>query len=158
MLVRAQGFLIEMKELRQDVQFANVDLELVSVEDLQVLIDNLVENVDVQHHGRLENKNDFASLSLRNVETGVDGKPDTPIRAFCSLIEKLPLEPRQIWNNCMERRFDIGFESGNSKKGLNTNLGPETIKRIAGIHGSIAITIYPIPNSGGSWTVKTRRT
>ncbi|MDQ6786787.1 MAG: hypothetical protein M3033_08245 [Acidobacteriota bacterium] len=132
--------------MKQDIVFANVDLEIESNEDLQSLIDCFNDGVDVLYHDRLDNGNDFASLEfhLNVIEAGVYGEPDKTISAFCSLIENLPLESQITWNNCLEKRFDIGFESGNTEKRFNTKISSETIKRIAEIGVSIVITIYPI--------------
>ncbi|MCY7348157.1 MAG: hypothetical protein LH614_18350, partial [Pyrinomonadaceae bacterium] len=132
--------------MKQDILFANVDLDIESNEDLQYLINCFGDEVDVLHHDQLENGNNFAVLEfhLNAVEAGIKGEPDITISAFCSLIENLPLESQKTWNNCLEKRFNIGFESGNTEKRFNAEIKPETVKRVAGIGASIVITIYPI--------------
>ena len=84
--------------MKQDVSFANVDLDIESKDDLQSLIDCFGDDVDVLHHDRLDNRNDFVALEfhLNVIEAGIYGEPDKTISAFCSLIENLPSESRKI--------------------------------------------------------------
>ncbi len=133
---------------KQDICFANVDLEIESKDDLQPLIDAFGENVYVLYHDRLENGNDFASLEvyLDIIEVGICGEVEKTITAFCELIENLSLDSRNIWDQCREKIFDIGFESGNTENTFNTKIQSETIKRITDIGASIVITIYPVLN------------
>ncbi len=141
-----KDFIKVKTKVKQDIHFANVDLEIESEENLQSLIDDFGENVDVLYHELLVNGNDFVSLEfhLSAVEAGIYGDPDRTVSAFCSLVENLPWESRKIWDKCQEMRFDIGFESGNTEKTFNTKIKAETVKRTAEIGASIVITIYPI--------------
>jgi hypothetical protein len=135
--------------MKQDVIFANVDLDIESKADLKPLLDCFSTDVDILFHDKLDNGNDFASLEfhLNIVKAGIYGEPDKTISAFCSLIENLPLEFQRIWQDCVEKRFDLGFESGNTEKRYNATIKPETVRRIAEIGASLVITIYPIVES-----------
>lgn len=136
---------VRVKEVvKQDVHFANVDLEIECKDDLRLLIDALGVDINVQCHDRLENGNDFVSIALHSVESGAFGEPEITISAFCDLIEKLPCEVRNTWNSCKKREFDMGFESGNSSKTFSARLSKETVARVAGLGATIEITIYPI--------------
>ena len=134
--------------MKQNILFANVDLEIKSKDDLQCLIDSFGKDIDVLYHERLENGLDFVSLEfhLNKVESGIYGSADETINAFYSKIVNFPPESRKIWDRCLEKKFDIGFESGNSGETFNTNIKSETIKQIAEIGASIVITIYPFRN------------
>ncbi len=133
---------------KQDICFANVDLEIESKDDLQPLIDEFGENVHVLYHDRLANGNDFVSLEIdmNSVEAENYGEADDTIVALCDLIENLSLELRNIWNKSIEKKFDVGFESGNTEKTFNTKIPTKTLKRLSRIGGSIIITIYPVLN------------
>ena len=96
--------------VKQDVYFANVDLEIECAVDLSSLIDALGPDILIQYHDRLENGNDFSSLALGSVESGMYGEPEKTISAFCDLIEKLPDEPRNTWRISERREFDIGLK------------------------------------------------
>ena len=127
----------------QNVSFANVEFELETREDIDGLLECLGENIDISHHRQLENGIDFVSFRLReSYET-----PEAVIAELCSLVEKLPSHARSIWDGCEVRRFDIGFESGNTNLAICTEIKHGTINRVSGIGGSLAITIYPVSPS-----------
>ncbi len=117
-----------------------------SEQDLRPLIDELGDEVMVHYHDRLENHNDFASLSGTNVACGgIGGDPDETISAFCDLIEGLSQNSKDIWSKCCQKEFDIGFESGNIGKQLELRLENETLKRVVELGATIEITVYPLP-------------
>ncbi len=127
----------------QNVSFANVEFEIETRENIDGLLECLGENIDISHHGQLENGIDFVSFSLSETyET-----PEAVIAKLCSMVESLPSHARSNWDECEVRRFDIGFESGNTKLAISTKIKQETIKRVSGIGGSLAITIYPVSPS-----------
>lgn len=117
-----------------------------SKENLQHLIDEFGDDVCILFHDRLQDECDFASLeiSLDKIASGIYGEVEETLKAFCSIIENLSSDSRRIWNNCEEKIFDIGFESGNTENSFNAKIEIETIKRIAEIGANIVITIYPV--------------
>ncbi len=127
----------------QDVNFANVEFELEAHENLDGLINSLGEEISISFRDELENGTHFLSFSLRETYD----TPDAAIAALCSLVEELSPRVRSIWDNCEARRFDIGFESGNTEVGKCTKIEHDTIKRVSDIGGCIVITIYPISES-----------
>ncbi len=143
-----EDFIKVRSRRKQDICFLNVDLEIESALDLQALIDAFGEDVNVLYHDRLENGNDFASFNLHldYIENGIYGEPEKIISSFCNLVENLPYKSRKIWDKCIEKRFDIGFESGNTENSFNTVIKNEIVKLIADIGASIVITIYPVLN------------
>jgi hypothetical protein len=121
-------------------EFLNVDLDLESKKSLDSLVGELGEKVHVVYNGPSEEKTHLVALE---VYEGDDEDPDSIINAFCKLIEKLSPAGRAAWQTCSMRRFDLGFESGVSGHPLCIDLDPETLKRVAGLGGSIGVTIYP---------------
>ena len=123
-----------------DIKFLNVDLELESKQDISVIIQEFGEDVFVlyqgiarsYHQGRLE----IADNSYNNA--------DDIINEFCFLVEALPKDIRQIWDNCCLREFNIGYESGMTPISFRSDIKSTTIQRIANIGASLVITIYPI--------------
>lgn len=130
--------------MRQDVHYANVDFEVESSEDLNDLIDYFGKQVNVQFHGRLESGQDFVSMSLKDIESGVYGDPERAISRFCGIVENMSEDIRQKWNKCSEIRFDIGFESGDSDKKVNFRISNNTLTRIEAVGAALVITVYPI--------------
>ncbi len=124
-----------------EIQILNVDLEVESSENLQILIDDLGEDVSVLYHGENGSGYNFVSFEIRSpaVNKDIDGL----VSAFCCLIENLSPEARLIWDRSFTRKLDAGFSSGNSPRSYQTEIRAETIEQAARIGASIAITIYP---------------
>ncbi|CAB1070323.1 hypothetical protein D1AOALGA4SA_882 [Olavius algarvensis Delta 1 endosymbiont] len=74
---------------------------------------------------------------------GSHAGPNEDIEYFCSLIEGLEEESRQLWDNSFYRIFDIGYESGTSSNSYSSDIREYVIKRIAEFNASIRFTIYP---------------
>ena len=134
-----ENYYKDYKKTEQDIHFANVDLEIKSKEDLKRLINEFGDDVCILFHERLEDGYDFASLEIHldKIASGIYGEAEETIKAFCSIIENLSFNSRRIWDNCEEKNFDIGFESGNTEKTFDTKIEIETIKRIAEIGANI---------------------
>lgn len=136
----------EDTERTMEIKFLNVDLEFESSEDLQKLIEDFGEKVSVLYHGKNEYGFNFASLETSEsaFEIFDSGKTaDEVINDFCNLIENLSAKSKTIWEKCKSRKFDIGFESGNSSITYQTEIKPNTIERMAKLGLSLATTIYP---------------
>ena len=120
----------------------NVDLDIESVEDLQIIIAEFGKNVSVSYHDKNEIDNNFAVLSVLHIDSEIN----EILSSFCALIENLSPTARCVWDNCLTRKFDAGFESGNSRNDFKSEINAETIKRVAKLGASIAVTIYPTTN------------
>jgi hypothetical protein len=122
------------------IGFLNVDLVIDSSENLQFLVDELADSISVIFNGEWENGLNRLSISLSKPY----GKnADEIVSEFCCLIENLSFESKLIWNKCLSKKFDIGFESGIIER-LETEIRAETVERIAKLKASILVTIYPI--------------
>lgn len=138
---------------KEDFHFINVDLELESNESVQPLVEELSENTyslycsDIDEMANLElNINEINGIDfyeLYNDEKDLVGGVDLHIVEFCKLIENLSDESRKIWDKCHRKEFDVGFQSGNTKKSFNTLIQAETIKRCAELGATIGIKVYP---------------
>lgn len=123
-----------------EIHFLNVDLETESAENLQPLVDDLGEDVSVLFNGKNGSGYSFVSFEIHSLhERDIDGL----VSSFCLLIENLSSEAKLIWDRCHSKKFDAGFESGSFPRSYRTELRADTIKRVAEIGASIAITIYP---------------
>ena len=131
--------------IEEHLRFANVDLELESEGDLQLLIDELGSDVNVQFHGKLKSNNNFASLSLSHLKGGPYGDADTTVSAICDLLDGLSQNSKDIWSGCCVKEFDIGFESGVDGAQLESRLENNTLRRVVELGATMEITIYPVP-------------
>ncbi len=123
-----------------EVRFLNVDLEIESSEDLQLIIDDLGKDVSVLHHG--DNGSGFNFVSFE-VEPSGERDIDGIISSFCLFIENLSPDARLIWEKSHSKRFDAGFQSGDFPRSYQTEIRADTIERVAKLGASIVVTIYP---------------
>jgi hypothetical protein len=122
-----------------EVHYLNTDLEIESKDDLSRVVEEFGENVLVLHHGVIRGHHN-ASFAIAGSRDGVD----EVINYFCSLVESLPAEVREIWDGCCSRILDIGYESGATPPNYRSEIRTSTIRRVAEIGASIVITIYAL--------------
>ena len=121
-----------------EIRYLNTDLEIESKSDLSRIVEEFGEDVIVLHH---EEMRGYQHASFEISESSADA--DGVINFFCLLVEELPGEVREIWDGCVSRVFDIGYESGGSPQNFRSQIRASTIQRVARIGASIVITIYP---------------
>lgn len=118
--------------------FLNVDLDIYSRLDLQPLVKVFGPKVIVLYVGRIRGKYS-ASLEI----AGLTKTPDSTIRAFCRLIERLPERERRLWNNATVRSFSIGIRAGTHPAPCDFTIRPATIKAASEVAAQIVLSIYP---------------
>lgn len=94
-----------------EILYLNTDLEIESKSAVYKIVEHFGEDVLVHHHGEISGYQ-HASFSIRGGSTDANGT----INFFCDLIESLPNEVREIWDECCSRVFDVGYESGRRLK------------------------------------------
>jgi hypothetical protein len=123
-----------------EIKFLNVDLEIESTDSLKPIIDDLGEDVFVLYDGKNGSGYNLAAFELGDMG---DSDVDSKISSFCHLIKNLLPEVRAIWDKCCSRKFDAGFESGDSPQSYRAEIRAETVKAAAEVGASIVVTIYP---------------
>lgn len=132
-----------------DAQYLNTDLEIESKSDLSKIVEEFGADVLVHHHGEMRGYQ-HASFSI----AGGSSDADATIDLFCTLVECLPKDVREVWDGCCSRIFDIGYESGTSPQNFRSEIRAATIQRVAKIGASVVVTIYPElegSTSRGKW-------
>ena len=81
-----------------EVRYLNTDLEIESKSDLSRIVEEFGEDVLVHHHGEIRG-HQHASFSIAGGSTDANATIDS----FCDLIESLPNEAREIWDQCCSR-------------------------------------------------------
>lgn len=130
--------------MEQAPYFLNVQFELRSDQDLTSIVKFLGDRVLVHYNGSWESKSNLVSLSLATADLGGDRDPETIISSFCDLIDAMPAEVRSLWDACSDKRFDVGFESGNVGNELNAVIGSKTLSRSGRVGADLVITVYPV--------------
>ena len=121
-----------------NVHYLNTDLEIESKNDLSQIVEEFGDDVLVLHHGEMRGYQ-HASFSI----AGGSSDADATINIFCTLVEQLPKDVRQIWDGCCSRLLDIGYESGTSPQSFRSEIRAATIQRVAKIGAGMVVTIYP---------------
>ena len=121
-----------------ETHFLNVDLDLVSADDLSSLIQEFGDDVIVMNDTWLEGEH-HVSFELG---AGESIEPDYLIECFYTLVQKLSTPSKLLWKNCKSRVFDLGFESGTTPRSYHAHLSVKTIESLSKIDAQVAITIY----------------
>ena len=121
-----------------EVRFLNVDLEVSSRMDLKWLVEEFGGDATNLYCGPAQG-HFLATFEV----PGLGGDPNALIGNFCHLVDNLPVEGRQAWDDAFLKVFDIGYESGSAPKSYQSELRPETVAAVARIGASLRITVYP---------------
>ena len=121
-----------------EIRYLNTDLDIESKSDLSRIVEEFGEDVIVLHH---EERRGYQHASFEISGNGTDA--DGVINSFCRLVEQMPEEVREIWDGCVSRVFDIGYESGSMPQNFRSEIRASTIQRVAEVGASVVITIYP---------------
>lgn len=124
------------------VRYLNTDLEIESKNDLSKIVQEFGEDVVVLYCGEMRGYR-HASFEIPGNTAGAD----ETLNQFCTLVEGLSKEAREIWEGCSSRVIDVGYESGTSPQNFRSEIRASTIQRVAAIGASIAITIYSVPET-----------
>lgn len=118
--------------------FLNIDLDIRVHADPQALIDHWQKELTVLVD---ESKSDLKLLRFECVESYENAAEC--IQAFCTLVEQLPPDLMQFWQECLERVLDIGYESGSTKPVLIDALSAEVLIKLGRYFTGLNFTIYP---------------
>jgi hypothetical protein len=119
-------------------RFLNVDLEVESRSDLDLLTAAMGKRVVVLYSGPVsKSKRHLLAVECARHFAG----PNEAIRALCAIIENLPPEARRVWDGA-RKEFDIGCEWEPSNALSRFTIRPETVRRMANLGASLAISHY----------------
>ncbi len=123
-----------------ETHFLNVDLDIESNENLDELVKELGKNLSIMTH----HSND--GINFASFETSGSGIEEI-IDMFIVSIEGLNGNSKAIWNSCIKREFNFGFQCGIKPNGYTAEIDPELLTKIINVGGQVGITIYPPENS-----------
>jgi len=131
----------------QGPHFIEVDLEVWSRKDLGALARAVEDKAIVLYAGKIRRK------FLVSLEASARrSSPESRIRALLRLVRSLPPAARAAWRGADSRVFNIGYDSGEivdlkdprrAARPCETSLGPEILRAVAAVSGTITTTIYP---------------
>jgi len=121
-------------------QFLNIDLDLESEDDLTIIVDEFGDNVIV-----LSNEKNFGLHKLSFELAGEIGNSEYLLTQYFSLICSLSSKAREIWDRCLKREFDLGFECGHGPIDIQEKISNSLIIELSELNVSITVTVYSVP-------------
>ena len=130
----------------EKIRYLNVDCVLTSNEPLVQVTSFLNNDILLVWEESFNNLYSVGfETKLINTQT-----PEEDIFKLLSLLESLPPSLSKLVQNCNEKIFDIGFESGSATDVLDSKLDNDLIVSIAKLGFSINIRIYPLNNQSSA--------
>ena len=123
----------------QPTRYANVDLDVYAEVPLDGFVQALGDLVVVLYVGGRRRKYE-AHIELASSHSAMSA--DDTIVGLIRLIRALPRVHRQIWDSARRREFNIGIEAGLDPHAYELPLQARTLKAIAGVQGTLVITVY----------------
>lgn len=117
--------------------FLNVDLDILSPEDLAPLAEAFRRRLIALHVGRIRKKH-WARFELRTQPPN----PDIAIQRLVAAVESLPVRQRASWKRATTRDFDIGIQAADGPHVSEFSLAPATVAMVGRVGGRILITVY----------------
>ena len=127
--------------------FINVDLDLTSRRNLTALVEGLSarSRMHVLFNERI-GRIFHATLELGGAAaiagSAMNGAPDRIIRRMSRIVLGLPADLRAQWASASKRIFDLGFHCGDTRLVIPC-LEPTTIRLVAELDATVAVTLYP---------------
>ena len=120
-----------------NIEFLNIDLDIVSKNDIAPIIDEFGDQVCVLNN---ESRDGNYCASFETVCT----EENKIIETYVALVNDLSPGTRKLWNECTLREFDFGYSSGETPSTFRSKISSKSVKELSEVGGSIVITIYPI--------------
>ena len=128
----------------EETEFLAVDLVIISSRRIDLVAPAFGQHVGVMRNEKIGRKTILLLSTGGYVpqEDNIDKLINKLIFSQVKLIQALPKEARQQWDNAATRTFDIGIQSGQSPIVYEMRLAKQTISAVAAVGGSIQITVY----------------
>ena len=125
--------------MQHSIRYLTTDLDLQATLDLAPLADAMPQEGLFAFHGGTD-----GSWYARFGATSGFHEPNQDIDAMLTAIEALDEPSRNLWSACTSRKFNIGYDCGDTPWGFHQELLPPTLARMAAVGASLVITIYPV--------------
>ena len=130
------------------IRYLNTDLDLVSADELAPLAAAFESRGLLRLH--VSRRDD--GLCHATFEDGAQhAEPAPNVAAMLAVVESLERPMRVVWDGCVVRRLDVGYECGAEPWGFGQELSSGLLARMAALGLSLRITLYPpAPASEGA--------
>ena len=122
------------------IRYLNTDLDLASPDELAPRAAALEARGLLRLH--VSRRDD--GLCHATFEDGEQHDEPAPnVAAMLAVVESLERPLRALWDGCVVRRLDAGYECGARPWGFGHELPGELLARMAALGLSLRITLYP---------------
>lgn len=122
--------------------YLNTDLDLTSVEDLSALAAAFeAKGMITLYLACGEDGHWHAIFETDKQHT----EPETNIAAMLTIVEALPETLRVVWSACIQREFNIGYNSVSKRGPFQQGLSSHILGRMTAVEASLLITLYARP-------------
>ncbi len=118
-------------------RYITTDLDIEGLADLSLIVEEFGEEV-VPHFCGIVGEAFRASFGIASC-----GSESGDINFYCTLIDSLSDDARELIETCTKIDFNLGYEAGNQPKSWRSILPNEDLERIASVGGDVVVTIYP---------------
>lgn len=130
--------------MKETARYLNTDLDLIAEQDLTLLVQVLeASGFYSLHAGVGDDGKWYATLEVNEAadEALHLRQPELTIVAMLDAIEALDASARALWDACMSKTVDIGYQCGNGI-GVRNELTNATLSRMSALEMGMFITLY----------------
>ncbi len=130
--------------MKETVRYLNTDLDLIAEQDLTLLVQALeASGFYSLHAGVGDDGKWYATLEINEAadEALHLRQPELTIVAMLDAIEALDASARALWDACMSKTLDIGYQCGDGVR-VRNELTNATLSRMSALGMGMFITLY----------------
>ena len=131
--------------MKEVARYLNTDLDLIAEQDLTLLVQALeASGFYSLHAGVGDDGKWYATLEINEVadEALHLRQPELTIVLMLDAIEALDAPARALWDACMSKTLDIGYQCGDGAR-VRNELTNATLSRMSALGMGMFITLYP---------------
>ena len=131
--------------MQATTRYLNTDLDLIAEQDLTLLVQALeASGFYSLHAGVGDDGKWYATLEVNEAadEALHLRQPELTIVAMLDAIEALDTTARALWDACMSKTLDIGYQCGDGTRVRNA-LTNATLTRMTALGVDVYISLYP---------------
>lgn len=130
--------------MKETARYLNTDLDLIAEQDLTLLVQALeTSGFYALHAGVGDDGKWYATLEINEAADEVLHlrQPELTIVAMLDVIEALDASARALWEACMSKTLDIGYQCGDGAR-VRNELTNATLSRMTALGMVMSITLY----------------
>ena len=130
--------------MKETTRYLNTDLDLTAEQDLTLLVQALeTSGFYALHAGVGDDGKWYATLEINEAADEVLHlrQPELTIVAMLDVIEALDASARALWEACMSKTLDIGYQCGDGAR-VRNELTNATLSRMTALGMVMSITLY----------------